>query len=66
MKVVYSPQCLEYQTEGHPERPKRVKAIVRELKQNSKFKFVTPEPATEEELRLVHSQKDQGQDQGRA
>jgi acetoin utilization deacetylase AcuC-like enzyme len=56
MKVVFTPRCLEYESVGHPESPGRVRHIVDALKKDSAYEFVEPEPSTEDNLLLVHSQ----------
>ncbi|MCD6496411.1 MAG: histone deacetylase family protein [Candidatus Aenigmarchaeota archaeon] len=56
MKIVYSPECLEYNSPGHPESPERVKRIYDALKAEG-YEFVKPEPATEKDILLVHSEE---------
>ncbi len=55
MQIIYSPKCLEYKKESHPESPERIALIVKVLKENG-FKFIEPRPASEDEVSLVHSQ----------
>jgi acetoin utilization deacetylase AcuC-like enzyme len=59
--VIFSPKYYQHNTgRRHPESPKRIKAIINELKR-SKFskskswQFVEPENASLEEIQLVHS-----------
>jgi acetoin utilization deacetylase AcuC-like enzyme len=53
MKIVFSPECLEYGGGGHPESPERVKRIYEAIK--DKYEFVRPAPCSDKELELVHS-----------
>lgn len=55
MKIVYSPKTLEYQSRGHPESPRRVELIYKELTKDKRFKFIKPREAEEKDLLLVHS-----------
>jgi len=57
MKVVYSPICLNYFFPGHPESPDRIKLIYNELCEDTRFEFVEPTRATENDLLLVHTQQ---------
>jgi acetoin utilization deacetylase AcuC-like enzyme len=54
MNVVFSPQCLEFRSPGHPESPERVRKTYELLVQKS-YTFVEPTPCTEQDLLLVHS-----------
>lgn len=54
MKIIFSPRCLEYQSPGHPENPKRVKQAYEFLQQKG-FEFIEPFPCSEEDILLVHS-----------
>jgi acetoin utilization deacetylase AcuC-like enzyme len=54
ISIIYSPQCLEYKDEGHPESPERVKAAAEYLKLQQ-YEFVEPKPATEADLLTVHA-----------
>ena len=56
MKVVYSPECLEYDTPGHPENPERVRLIHEALKAAG-YSFSTAAPATKEDILLVHTKE---------
>ncbi|MCW4021262.1 MAG: histone deacetylase [Candidatus Bathyarchaeota archaeon] len=56
MYVVYSEKCLEYLAPGHVEAPDRVYRTYNLLKAKG-FKFNAPQPCTEDELRLVHSEE---------
>lgn len=51
-KIIFSEKCLEYGGE-HVESPERVKKAVEILKER-RYKFLTPEPASEKDLFLVH------------
>lgn len=54
MYIVFSEKCLEYWSPGHPESPDRVYRAYKMLKGEG-FKFIQPEPCSEEDLLLVHS-----------
>lgn len=54
-KILYSPVCLKYKSEGHPESPERVKSSWQYLKDKG-YQFIEPQVAKESDLRLVHSQ----------
>jgi acetoin utilization deacetylase AcuC-like enzyme len=54
MKVIFSPQCLDFNSPGHPESPERVKKAHRLLTEEG-FAFAEPQPCTEEDLLLVHA-----------
>ena len=53
MKLVFSPQCLEYREDGHPESPERVSRTYDVLK--SEFNVVAPEKAEENDILKVHA-----------
>ena len=55
MEIIFSPTCLEYKEEGHPESPERVKRSV-DLLRKKGFSFVSPSPASEEDLKMVHNE----------
>ncbi|MCR4405034.1 MAG: histone deacetylase [Candidatus Acetothermia bacterium] len=55
MKIVYSERCLEFAEPGHPESPERVCRAAEYLR--GRYEFVEPEPASEEDLLLVHTPK---------
>lgn len=52
-KIIYSPECLEYKDEGHPESPSRVASAVEYLAAKG-YEFAGPKPATEADVLLVH------------
>lgn len=54
MKIVFSQKCLGYNFLGHPESPLRVKSTYLYLKERD-FSFISPAPASEEDLLLVHT-----------
>lgn len=56
MKIIYSPACLEYSREGHPESPARVESSYKLLKEKG-FKFLKPKIAREEDILKVHSKE---------
>lgn len=53
MQLVFSERCLEYQWPGHPENPDRLSQALELLQ--GRYQLVKPEPATEEDLLLVHT-----------
>ena len=59
--IFYREELKEYDFgEGHPFRSKRFKNFIEEIKKKlppENFKFIKPEPATDKDLKLVHSQK---------
>lgn len=52
MKIIFSEKCLEYGKE-HIEGPERIKVAAEILKKRG-YKFLSPEPAFERDLLLVH------------
>ncbi len=60
VNIIYTDRFLQHDTGfGHPERPERLEAIVRGLKQDGiaeKVSWLDPRRATVEELSLVHPQ----------
>ena len=54
MKIIFSPQCLEYEYPGHPESPQRVKSAYEYL-QGKGYEFSKPQQASQEDILLVHS-----------
>lgn len=54
LKLIYSPHCLGYHAQGHPESPERVKSTHALLKKEG-FIFIEPQPSREEDILLVHS-----------
>lgn len=54
MKVVFSRECLGYDTPGHPESSERVRETHKLLKAKG-FGFVKPEVCSRQDLLLVHS-----------
>ncbi|MCX7826137.1 MAG: histone deacetylase [Verrucomicrobiae bacterium] len=55
MKIIFSPDCLAYESAGHPESVRRVRASVDFLRQQPRHQFVTPRPCADEDLRRVHT-----------
>ena len=53
--LVYDPLFLEHRSEGHPERPERLTAIMRSLAGVPGLRPIAPRAATVEELGLVHT-----------
>ncbi|MEM1555965.1 MAG: histone deacetylase [Candidatus Bathyarchaeia archaeon] len=56
MYIVFSEKCLEYWSPGHPESPERVYRTYKILAEKG-YKFVQPEPCSEEDLLLGHSKR---------
>lgn len=56
MKIVYTPECLEFGIKGHPESPERVKKAAVFLKEKG-YDFAEPEKCSDEDLLKVHSQE---------
>jgi len=54
MKVVYHERYKEVYSDDPAARPGRMECVYKEL--SGRFEFVRPEPACEEDLRLVHTQ----------
>ncbi|MCW4035021.1 MAG: histone deacetylase [Candidatus Bathyarchaeota archaeon] len=54
MKLIFSKKCLEYNWQGHIERPERVQVAFDLLK--TRYEFLEPQPATEQDLLSVHTQ----------
>ncbi|UCF78273.1 MAG: histone deacetylase [Candidatus Eiseniibacteriota bacterium] len=55
MKIVFSEECLNYGSPGHPESPERVRLAYEYLK--ARFEFIGPAPAAEKDILLVHSER---------
>ncbi len=55
MKLIYSPQCLEYEEPGHVESPERLRQAYAFLK--DKYPFLEARPASDIDLLKVHSEK---------
>jgi len=56
MTIFYDPSCLEYSSQGHPERPERVARTAPLLKErHSEWEQREPVPATDNELLRAHS-----------
>ncbi|MEM1515129.1 MAG: histone deacetylase [Candidatus Bathyarchaeia archaeon] len=56
MYIVFSEKCLEYWSPGHPESPERIYRTYKLLIEEC-YKFVQPEPCSEEDLYLVHDKR---------
>ena len=56
MKIVFSKECLEYDSPGHPEASGRVRKTYEFLKNFKRLEFVKPEECSRKELLLVHSE----------
>ena len=55
MKIVFSEKCLEYNWNGHIERPERIIHALGMLK--DRYAFLEPEPALEQDLLKVHGKE---------
>jgi acetoin utilization deacetylase AcuC-like enzyme len=56
MKIVFSKECLEYDSPGHPESSDRIRKTYEFLKNFKKFEFAKPEECERKELLLAHSE----------
>lgn len=56
MKIVFSKECLEYDSPGHPESSERVRRVYEFLKDFEKFEFVKPVECERKDLLLAHSE----------
>lgn len=56
MKILFSKRCLEYEKNGHPESPERVKSTYEFLKKK-KFDFLEPRLCSRKDLLLVHDKE---------
>ena len=54
MKIIFSEKCLEYNWQGHIERPERVRKALELLTQ---YEFLGPKPASQQDLFTVHSRE---------
>jgi len=57
MKVIFSPECLNYDLQGHPESSERVRKTYELLEKTGEFEFVKSDPCTRQDLLLVHTPK---------
>lgn len=56
--VVYHPIYLRHETDGHPERKERLTAILEKIRsEDLKVEFVTPEPATIDQVAAIHGRR---------
>lgn len=55
MKIIFSPQCLEYRHPGHPESPERVSKVYELIKDD--FEFIEAKPCEETDILKVHSKE---------
>ncbi len=56
--IVYHPIYLEHDTDGHPERKERLVAILDRIKLESlKVEYITPEPATIDQVATIHGKR---------
>jgi acetoin utilization deacetylase AcuC-like enzyme len=53
-KIIYSPKCLEYGDDFHPENAERIGGAVAVLKKRD-YEFITPFPASKNEILAAHS-----------
>jgi len=52
--IIYSPECIEYSSPGHPESPERITSAHAFLA--DKYELIDARPATDTEITTVHSQ----------
>ncbi len=52
--ILFSPECLEYNSPGHPESPQRVGRILEYLTKSG-YKFRKAKSCTEEDILLIHT-----------
>ncbi len=57
MKIVFTRECLEYDSPGHPESSERVRRVYEFLRKFRGFEFVKPEECERRDLLLVHSER---------
>lgn len=55
MVILHHPDCADYATPGHPERPARVIETAAHLGRAPAFEWRRPAPAPDEALRLAHT-----------
>ncbi|HPE64006.1 MAG TPA: histone deacetylase [Methanothrix sp.] len=54
--LIYHPIYLEHDTDGHPERKERLTTTLEKIRSSGlELEFVTPRPATLDEVRTIHS-----------
>lgn len=57
MKIVFSKECLEYDSPGHPESSERIRGAYEFLRKYKRFEFVKPGECSRQDLLLVHSKE---------
>ena len=57
MILIHDERCLVYGQAGHPENPERLRRAVAYLSEQPGYAFRTPEPATDEAVLRVHSER---------
>jgi len=55
MRIIFSEKCLEYNWQGHIERPERIQEALGILR--AEYEFVEPKPASQQDLLTVHSRE---------
>ena len=55
MRIIFSEKCLEYNWQGHIERPERIREALGILR--AEYEFVEPKPASQQDLLTVHSRE---------
>jgi acetoin utilization deacetylase AcuC-like enzyme len=56
--VIYHPIYLRHETDGHPERKERLTAILERIRtEDLKVEFVTPAPATLDQVATIHGRR---------
>lgn len=56
MDVIHSPKCLEYELQGHPESPQRIRLAADYLRRQG-YTFIEPVACSEEDLLRVHTRE---------
>lgn len=55
MKIIFSSECANYGSPGHPESPRRVTGSAELLRQNPRHEFVVARPCDEADILRVHT-----------
>jgi acetoin utilization deacetylase AcuC-like enzyme len=57
VKIIFSPECADYESPGHPESPQRVRAASALLKTVLRHQFVPAKPCEEADVLRVHARR---------
>jgi acetoin utilization deacetylase AcuC-like enzyme len=56
--IVYHPIYLQHETDGHPERKERLVTIMERINSEElKVEYITPKPATQDQIAAIHSER---------